>query len=151
MKSVFSFFIITIIAAFSMKASARTITSFQDSDALMTVTAFMYDVAEDIPVSTGLTDKKVNLKDFSNCVDVAADTILSDVELGIKRVLRVYPDEEIPFEQALADLEDYLDHQSFKKCSSVTTSPQAHIESVYYVDHNDKIHLRMDNTSLLAE
>lgn len=117
----------------------------------MTVTDFMYDVVEDIPVATGLNDKRLIVKDLSRCIQVKADVIMNDVESGIKRVLRVYPDEDIPVEQALIDLEDYLDNQTFMKCNFVTTSSKSYIESIYYVDLSDKIHLRMDNISLLSE
>ena len=68
----------------------------------------MYDVSEDMPSSYRLTDKKINVKDFSKCTTVDADAVLDDVESSIKKVLRYYPDEDVPFEQAIVDLEDYL-------------------------------------------
>lgn len=144
----------TLIAFFSLSsfsAQARTITSFKDSDALTGIAQFMYDASEDIPSSYRLSDRKMNIKDFSKCSTVNAESVFKDVESSIKKVLRYYPDEDVPFEQALIDLEDYLDHANFKKCRFEKKTAQSKILSTYYVDLSDKIHLRVDNVILLAE
>lgn len=151
MKYALSILTLLLTLSFTTPVSARTITAFSDSDAIMAVARFMYDVAEDIPVSTRLTDKKIVVKDFSRCENVSAEAALSDVTSAIKRVLRYYPDEDIPFEQALVDMEDYLDHKTFKKCSFQTKTAQSLVKSSYYLDSSDKIHLRVDNVALTAE
>ena len=97
------------------------------------------------------TDKKINLKELSNCVTVTSEQVLDDVDSAIRKVMRFYPDEDVPFEEALNDLEDYLDHQSYKKCSLYKKDSHSVTRSSYYVNSNDKIHLRLDNITLLAE
>lgn len=151
MKYALSIFIFTILATFSVDSSARTIKSFRDSQAILTVAQFMYDAAEDMPVSTRMGDKKINLKDFSKCSNVPGSDVLSEVEEAIKKVLRFYPDEDIPFEQALIDLEDYIDNRNYKKCNFVNKSTQSKVYSSYFVDENDDVHLRLDNIALIAE
>ncbi|MBC7713798.1 MAG: hypothetical protein H7177_10695 [Rhizobacter sp.] len=151
MKYAFSILTALFIATIAPSVEARTIYSFKDSDAIMTIAQFMYDVAEDVPVSTRLTEKKVNVPDLSKCSDVTANDVLSDVETSIKRVLRFYPDEEVPFEQAMTDLEDFLDHRDYKKCAFENKSSQSQTKSTYYTDVSDKIHLRLDNVALKAE
>ncbi len=151
MKYAFSILFMIIATTFTSNASARTITTFRDSEAITTVAQFMYDVAEDIPVSTRITDKIINIKDFSKCSDVTANDVLADFEKSVKRVLRFYPDEEIPFEQALIDMEDYLDGQTYKKCLFENKSRESSIKTTYYTDLSDKIHLRLDNVALTAE
>ncbi|MBC7430166.1 MAG: hypothetical protein H7336_16250 [Bacteriovorax sp.] len=151
MKYAFSVLTTLIIATTAPAAHARTIYLFKDSDAISTIAQFMYDVAEDVPVSTRLTDKKVNVSDLSKCTDVTANDVLSDVKTSIKRVLRFYPDEEVPFDQAMTDLEDFLDHKDYKKCSFQNKSSQSQTKSTYYTDASDKIHLRLDNIALTAE
>lgn len=145
------FLFIAFVSLNSHVASARVITSFRDSDAITGIAQFMYDVSEDMPSSYRLSDKKINLKDFSKCTTVKADDVMSDVESSIKKVLRYYPDEDVPFEQALVDMEDYLDHTSFKKCKFEKKNAQSKVVSTYYVDATDKIHLRVDNVLLTAE
>jgi hypothetical protein len=151
MKYAFSVFILSIFVTFSSNANARSITSFRDSQAILAVAQFMYDVAEDMPVSTRIGDRKLNLKDFSKCTEVSSDEVYNDVEEAIKKVLRFYPDEDIPFEQALVDLEDYIDHKMYKKCNFEKKNAQSKVISAYYVDTSDKIHLRLDNITLTAE
>ena len=140
-----------IVTISSTDASARSITSFRQSDAISAVTEFMYDVGEDLPVSTRMTDKKINLLDFSKCKTVTSKEVISDVEVAIRKVIRFYPDEDIPFEEALVDMEDYLDHQSFKKCVLYRRREHSVVTSAYYVNKDDKIHLRLDNIALTVE
>lgn len=142
-----SFFIMTL----SSNANARSITSFQQSRAISAVAEFMYDVGEDIQLSIRLTDKKITLKDLSECSVVSADEILTDIESSIKKIVRFYPDEEVPFEEALIDLENYLDARSYKKCDFIQAKGQSLVKSAYYVSSDDSIHLRLDNITPLRE
>ena len=151
MKYALSIFVLFFFAVISTEASARTIKSFKDSEAITTIAQFMYDVGEDIPVSSRLSDKKINIRDYSKCTDVNAADVLEDVEQSIKRVLRYYPDEEVPFEEALIDLTDYLDNKSFKKCLFEKRSSNFRTKSSYYVDATDRIHVRVDNVALTSE
>jgi hypothetical protein len=139
------------IAVNSSDANARTITSFSQSDAITAVAQFMYDAGEDIPVSTRITDKKIDIKDLSNCPVVSAQDVLEDVDSAIRKVMRFYPDEDVPFEEALADMEEYLDNQTYKKCTLINTKSHSLVTSSYYVSSDDKIHLRLDNITLMAE
>ena len=148
----YAFFVLfLIINLVSTNLSARTILSFNDSEAITTVVQFMYDVAEDMPVSIRISDKKIAMKDTSKCVDVSAQRALEDFEKSVSRVLRFYPDEEIPFEQALIDMEDYLDNKTYKKCLFENKSVQSNTKTTYYTDLSDKIHLRLDSVALKAE
>ena len=140
-----------LIAVYSTQASARSITSLRQSDAIMAVAEFLYDVGEDVQESTRITDKKINLKDLSNCLTVTSQDVLDDVDLAIRKVMRFYPDEDVPFEQALSDMEDYLNNQSYKKCSLIKKTAQSITKTSYYMSSNDKIHLRLDNITLLSE
>lgn len=150
MKYALSFLLFSFVFSAEM-ASARTITSFRDSDAISTLAQFIYDVAEDVPVSVRLSDKKINIKDFSECKDVSASLVLGDIETSIKKVLRYYPDDDVPFLQALIDMEDYLDGRTYKKCVFEKKSAQSKTISTYYADLSNKIHVRLDNVLLIAE
>lgn len=151
MKYALSFLCLSFLATFSLNASARSITSFRQSDAIVAVAEFMYDAGEDMPVSTRMSDKKINLADSSKCTSVTSEEVLDDVSSAIRTVMRFYPDEDIPFEQALVDMEDYLDHQVYKKCTLIKKKAQSLVTSSYYLNSDDKIHLRLDNIALTAE
>lgn len=144
-------FLVLFTVFFSSNVFARTITSFKDSESLTAIAQFMYDVAEDVPVSIRLTDKKINVTDLSLCAEVTADDVRSEVEKSIKKVLRFFPDDEVPFEQAIVDLEDYLDGRTYKKCTFENKASQSQTRTVYFTDVTNKIHLRLDNVALTAE
>lgn len=149
--ALFILILFSFITISSIEAKARSITSLRQSGAISTVVEFMYDIGEDVQNSIFLTDKKMNVKDFSKCTIVSSEDILDDVNSSIKKIVRFYPDEEIPFEEALADLQDYLDFQTYKKCTFVKKKSQSLVKSTYYVSSDDKIHLRLDNTTLTVE
>ncbi len=146
MKYALTFLFLLSTLFYSQQSSARTITKFKDSDALMTIAQFMYDSSEDLPQSIKMSDRKMNIKDIKTCVSVSADQVLVEVTKAIKTIIRFYPDEELPFEEALADLEDYLDHKNFKKCSMEKVTPQSRRLTSYFLDRDDLIHVRLDTT-----
>lgn len=141
--------LIVLIFSITQAVSARTITSFKNSAPLLTVALFMSDVRDDLPHSVIISDKKMAIKDASACINVSVDEVREETIKGIKKVLRFYPDDELPLEQALADLEDYLDQKTFKKCQFERTTSDHLIKTTYFLDTADKIHLRMDNRTLL--
>ena len=140
-----------LIATFSTDASARSITSLRQSDAISAVVEFLYDVGEDVQETTRLTDKKIILKDLSKCPTVTSQDVLDDVDSAIRKVMRFYPDEDVPFEQALYDMEDYLDNQSYRKCTIIKKNKQSVTKSSYYVNSNHNIPLLLANITLLSE
>ncbi|MBY0413414.1 MAG: hypothetical protein K2Q18_04585 [Bdellovibrionales bacterium] len=151
MKYALSIFAASILFIISSNVQARTIYNFNDSDAITTVAQFLSDAAEDMPVSYRISDKKINIKNLSDCTDVKSSSVMNDVEDAIKKVMRFYPDEDLPYDQALVDLEDYVGSESYRKCVFIKKTAQSTIHTSYFVDSSDKIHLRVDNVALTAE
>ncbi|MGZ3790547.1 MAG: hypothetical protein ACXVLQ_18670 [Bacteriovorax sp.] len=142
MKYALCFFVL----AFTAKAS--TIHSFSDSQALMTIAQFMVDSASDTPTSSRISDEKLNLKDTSKCVDVSSAIVIKEVESAIKNVFHFYPDEELPIEEALADLSDYLKKKTYKECTLYQKSDLLLIKTLYFFDSEDKKHIKVDTITL---
>ena len=149
MKYALTFFL--FLSLISTESFAREITSFKQSDALLSLTQFLFDSGEDLPESIKLSDKKYSIKNARKCMQVSAAVVLSDVEKSIKKVIRFYPDEEIPYEQALIDLEDYLDSAQYKKCFLEKHTQSTLVKTSYYFDSSDKIHLRLDTIIIKSE
>ena len=118
----YAHFILILTVVFIQSAHARTVTSFKKSDSLTAMAQFLYEVAPDVPASVKLSDRKVALIEYKSCQLVGTSVVLEDAEDSIRRVLRYFPDEEVPFEEALVDLEDYLDGQKFYQCFFLHTS-----------------------------
>jgi hypothetical protein len=150
----YAFFIFSILlsiqSAFAQSASVTPIKSFDDSDALVSVVQFMNDVREDLPNAVTLSDKKTIIKDTTKCFEVTSEEVFTETLKGIKKVLRFYPDEELPLEEAVADLESYLGSKSYSRCVFEKTTKEHIIKTIYFFDLKDKTHLRVDNWTLLT-
>ncbi len=152
MKYTLTFLFLTAFCLTSLNsASAREIQSFKDSDALINLTQFLYDVGEDLEVSLKISDKKVTIKDTSKCTTSAAGEALTLFEKAVMKVLRYYPDEDVPFEQAMTDLNDYLNNVRLKKCLFEKETKQSLVKTTYFEDASGKIHLRIDTIHLKSE
>lgn len=140
-------FLYTFLSSQTNAAQFR-IERFSDSYALTTIAQFLDDAAEDVRVSTRISDKIVKLQDTSLCVNSSAIEALRDSEFAIRGVLRLYPDEELPFEEAMNDLRDYLGNHSLKKCLLVMSNTKKTVKSFYYFDPSGDIHLKLDVITL---
>ena len=141
-------FLFLFLVSTSFNSYARSITSFQQSSAITTVLEVMNDTAQDLKTFSKISDKKFKLNSASNCVRVESEDAVHAFYQAAEQVLHVFPDEEYPLEDAINDLEDYLDHQSYMKCEFASESEKFYIQSLYYFDGADKIHLKVDNLTL---
>lgn len=145
MKYAFLLFALLI----SSPSYARSITSFNDSQALLTIAQFMRDNADDLASSSRISDKKMKIKDLSNCEVVNPSVVIKEVQTAIKNVLRMFPDEELPLEEAMADLSEYIGTAPLKHCKIVQENQYKKIFVSYFFDANDKIHVKVDTVILL--
>ena len=145
----YAFLFITLILTLSNPSFARTITSFNDSQALMTVAQFILDNAEDLATSSRISDKKLKIKDDSACEPVNKKQVLKEVERAIYGIMRLYPDEELPIEEAMMDLEDYLGNGSFKKCLFSQKNQHKLIQVSYFFNSAHNAQVRVDTITLL--
>ena len=143
-------FFIFFVLSFGVSANTfRHIQSFQDSASISSIAQFLKDASEDVSVSTRISDKKMKVRDFELCTPASSQKALKEAEVVIKSFLRLYPDEELPFEEALGDLENYLDNREFTRCTIVQIKSNKKIQSIYYYDFLDEVHLKLDVISLL--
>lgn len=149
MKYAFYFFFLSLLA--SSPLFARTITSFNDSPALVTIAQFMIDNAEDMAVSSRISDKKLKVNDQSACEVVSSSLVIAEVQSAIKSVLRMYPDEELPLEEAMNDLQDYVGTGSLVKCNVIQINQHKKILVSYFFDSTDKIHVKVDTVTLFIQ
>lgn len=146
MKYALLFFLFAI--TYSTQTFARTINSFNDSPAIITIAQFMLDNAEDMPSSVRISDKKLILKDTSCCIDVTSGDIEKEVQAAIKTVLRLYPDEELPIAEALNDLSDYAGTGPLKKCMLLQNNDHQLLKTIYFFDGRDQVHVKVDTITL---
>lgn len=110
----------------------------------------MNEVKEDLPEAVLLSDKKLKIIQPENCEQVPADVVLSETLKGIKKVIRFYPDEELPLEEAYADLDSYIGNKTYTKCVIERVVRDQEIKTYYYLNTIDRKALRMDIITLLV-
>ncbi len=145
----YAFCILAIL--FVQSSFAVTITSFNDSPALLNVLEFIKDSASDLKVSNRISEKKMPIADSSKCVDVKAVVVLNEVEVAIQNVLRYYPDEELPLDEAYEDLSTLLGVHTFRKCTFFYSNEKMKMKTVYFENALDSVHIKVDTITLIAQ
>ena len=131
------------------KNSFASIKSFKDSQSLTEISQFMQDNLEDLPVAYRIGDKKLKSPPTNNCTEVTPDSIIKDVVNAIKVELRRFPDEELPVEDAINDLKEYLGDQTFKKCIfDYQSYEHLNIRTTYYLNRDNSVHVNVDIITL---
>jgi len=130
-----------------ISAQARTITSLRQSDAIQAISSMLSDNAEDLKVSFRISDKKNTINDVTKCARVESNHALMAFKEAMDSVLKIFPDEEIPYYEALDDMKDYLDETPLTLCKYAHAGLETQVVTLYYFDKGDKIHLRIDKTT----
>ena len=146
----YAFLVLALIFSFSTPTYAQPIKSFNDSQSILTIAQFMIDNAEDMKTSVHLSDRKFTVKDTSACVTVTTKDVLKHTQNAINIIFKFYPDEELPVEEAMIDLEAFLGTNLFKKCMFVQYKGKKTVQSSYFFDSSDTIHVKVDTISTIV-
>jgi hypothetical protein len=130
---------------FIASVNARTIYSFKQSSAIVSIINILSENAEDLKSSFRVSDKKYKVENTSQCEAASSTDALLAFKTAMDSVLRMFPDEEIPYDEALSDMNDFLDQQPLTLCKIVHRDERNTIATLYFFDKSDKIHLRIDN------
>ena len=136
---------------FSLQVNARQIQSLSSSYAINQILSYLNDNVEEFHAVYRLSDKSFVIKDASNCSNVEARDVALEVKKSFDKILLKFPDEELPFNEAVIDLKDFLDNRSYLRCvNNSINSRNEKVQSIFYISQNDvnnQIHLRMDNVA----
>jgi len=146
----YAFLLLALCTFIPSPSYANPITSFNDSQAILTIAQFMRDNADDMPTSSRISDKKIKIKDPSTCEVVNPSVVIKEVHTAIKSVLRMFPDEELPLEEAMDDLKKYVGTGPLRHCKLVQENQHKKIFVSYFFDSTDKIHVKVDTVVLLV-
>lgn len=138
-------FIFTLFLITSLQA--RTIFSFNDSMAIQSISNMLVEDAEDLHVSYRISDTKNNIKDTSKCEKVDSNIALQSFKEAMDSVLKIFPDEEIPYHEALNDMNDYLDNAPLTLCKFIRPGIETQVVTLYFFNLKSKIYLRIDKTT----
>lgn len=146
----YAFFILAC-SLFIQNSFAVTITSFNDSPAIMNVVEFIKDSANDLKVSNRVSEKQLKITDPSKCTTVNSAAVLNDIQSAVQNVLRYYPDEELPLDEAYADFITLLGSHSYKKCTFSFSNDRMKMMTNYYENDSKSVHIRVDTITLINQ
>ncbi len=130
----------------SINIFSREINSISNSPAINEIVSFINDNREEFASYYKISDKVFEIKNYEGCSVVGDQEIAKDFSKSFKLILAKYPDEELPFDEAIADLKNFLDHKSYYRCSKVGSNSNGDAVEVHYYQSLDKvIYLRIDN------
>lgn len=121
-------FLVSIIS----NSNARELTRLKDSHSLQVVLNFFYENREDFKYYPRLKDLKEIDLDTKECIKVSSREVLKEVKANIEFVFNKYPDEELPVEAALFDVEQYLAGDSFIRCTKEFLFQDKVIATIFY-------------------
>lgn len=126
---------------------ARTIYNLNQSSALQTISNMLSEYAEDLGTSYQFTDKPLTIKDVSKCTQVESNIAILSFKEAMDSVLKTFPDEPIPYNEALADMKDYIGTAPLTLCKFLRPGLETEVVTLYFFDLLSKTHLRIDKTS----
>jgi hypothetical protein len=142
-----AFFICLLVLSFN--TYARTITSFKQSDAIQSISNMLSENDEDLQTAFKISDKKYAIRDMSKCGPVDPSVAWHAFKDAIDSLTKLFPDEEIPVQEALNDMKDYLDNTPLTLCKFFYNNSEKQTVMLYFFDKSDKIHLRVDRVTEL--
>ena len=136
-----------LLLSFSISSFAQPIKSFNDSQSILTIIQFLNDSSEDLKTSFQISDKKLVFKDASKCISATSSDVINEVQKAINNILKFYPDEELPVEEAIADFSSYLEELPLQKCTFVQHLTGKDILISYYFDGLNNKHVKIDSVT----
>lgn len=146
----YALLIFSLIVSFNI--FSREINSLSQSSSINEIISYMNDNREEFASYYKLSDKVFEIKNYEGCAVVNSKDIVKDFSKSFKLILAKFPDEDLPFNEANLDLENFLDHKSYYKCSKIGSNSHGdRVEVSYYQSLDKEIHLRIDNIAPVIE
>lgn len=132
------FKLIALILAFAavQPALVEARSFARHSYALQEVLDAIYDASFDFEgvyvITHNLNFSDESLFKAKRCEVVTAESVVDHFRLIFDEFRSFFPDEELPYEQALIDVKRLLDHQQFKKCFELVVSEDQRLQVTHY-------------------
>lgn len=124
--------------------SAQPVGGFSQSNALSIVLDTIYDASFDFEGMYIITHNIEFLGEKKKCSQVSVNMILRHFKKIFDEFISYYPDEELPYDQALRDLKKILGSGKYQRCHEVSTSAQGHIDVTHYQSLETQLWIRIE-------
>lgn len=118
--------------------------SFHDSGALIRVLDAIYDASFDFEGLYIITHNVEFLGEKQKCEIVSSAALVAHIKKIFQEFISYYPDEELPFDEALKDLKEIAGGSDFKRCYERQEDPRAYVEVTHYQSLSTKLWIRIE-------
>lgn len=129
------------------EGSSETLTqmrSLKDSSSLTIVREFMTSVRADLESYYVINDRHLKLPAKHICTMKTKADVVRLVTKSIMHTLKLYPDEELPVEEAILDLKSYLRADTYEMCTFSRVVKEEKYEHTLFYSQSGTFYLRLD-------
>lgn len=120
------------------------IKTLKDSPSLTIVREFMAEVRADLETYYVVSDRNLKLPAKHLCTVKTKAEVVRIITKSIMHTLKLYPDEELPVSEAIADLKSYLRAETYEMCTfSKVVKEEKYDHSLFY-SQSGTFYLRLD-------
>ncbi len=132
------------VSVFSQDQNLNPITYLKQSQSLNEVRDFMTQVREDLESYFLIYDHPIKSGSDVECFERSKSEVLKSVSKAIFLTLKLYPDEELPVDEALSDLKGYLKEATYMECVSTKKLTNKKIENHVFSSKSGRFFIRLD-------
>lgn len=135
----------------SATAEARTrypVRGFGQSNALSIVLDTIYDASFDFEGMYIISHNIDFLGDKKQCSKVGTQVILRHFKKIFDEFISYYPDEELPYDQAIRDLKKIIGNGKYERCHEVATTSRGHVDVTHYQSLDTDLWIRIEYSVL---
>lgn len=118
--------------------------TFNDSRALMHVLDAIYDASFDFEGLYIITHNVEFLGEKKECKVVPTRTLVAHFEKIFEEFTSYYPDEQLPFDEALRDLKEIAQGSDFNRCFERQEGVRGYVEVTHYQSLSSRLWIRIE-------
>jgi hypothetical protein len=131
------------ITSLALNANASDVKRIDEGHSLFTVLSAFNDARFDLDGYYEVAQKVQYVGSDRACEIVASDTIVNHFQLAVKHYRAFYPDEELPFGQAISDLREFVGVDTeYEQCVEKASDDFEELEVTHYLSIDTGINLR---------
>lgn len=120
------------------------VNSLKDSPSIGVVRDFMNEVHNDLETYYVINERNLKLPTKHQCFAKNKSEVVRFVTKSIMHTLKMYPDEELPVVEAIADLKKYLKADSYEMCTFTRIIKEEKYEHSLFYSLDGTFYLRLD-------
>jgi hypothetical protein len=135
---------VVLLSAVAEARPRYPVRGFGQSNALSIVLDTIYDASFDFEGMYLISHNIDFLGDKKTCTTVSVQVILRHFKKIFDEFISYYPDEELPYDQALKDLKKIVGNGKYQRCHEVSTTSRGHVDVTHYQSLDSELWIRIE-------